>query len=264
LWQLGEAGDLPVEVSEVELFVDGGDERLLVELYLRSQPGDRNLLLDFACKVADRLPETHGVVASVLKRSKPGVGLEPSELMWGTKDLTYQIAHYTYVVPAGAFFQINRYLLPEVVELVTKNQPGKAALDLYSGVGLFAVPLARRFQRVVAVEPSAVSVAGLRANVPGNVKVSAQSTEQYLTSVGGKLKADLIVVDPPRAGLGVRVCAQLNEVQAQRMTYLSCDPATLARDLQQLLAGGWRISEMHLLDLFPQTFHIETCVMLQR
>jgi 23S rRNA (uracil1939-C5)-methyltransferase len=104
----------------------------------------------------------------------------------------------------------------------------------------------------------------LRINVPANVKISSQSAEAYLSSVAGKLKPDLIVADPPRAGLGAAVCAELNRLPAQRMTYLSCDPATLARDLKELMSGGWRISEIHLLDLFPQTFHVETCVMLQR
>ena len=168
------------------------------------------------------------------------------------------------LLSAGVAVYSYRYLLPQMVELVVDDRSGRIALDLYSGVGLFAVPLARRFERVVAVESSRVSAADLRSNVPGNVKVSSQSTEAYLESAAGTLKPDFIVVDPPRAGLGTAVCAQLSKLRAQNMTYVSCDPATLARDLKQLISGGWQISQMHLIDLFPQTFHIETCVMLRR
>ena len=150
------------------------------------------------------------------------------------------------------------------MELVASNQQEKRALDLYSGVGLFALPLAKTFERVIAVESSQVSAADLRVNAPANVKISSQSTEAYLANAGAALRADFVVVDPPRAGLGAAVCARLSKLAARRMTYVSCDPATLARDLQQLVASGWRIAEMHLLDLFPQTFHIETCVMLER
>ncbi len=151
-----------------------------------------------------------------------------------------------------------------MLSVVAGKPRGKLALDLYAGVGLFTVALATGFDRVIAVESSPVSVSDLRANAPENVKISAQTVEAYLGSAAGQLRPDLIVVDPPRNGLGTTVCGRLNEMRASQMVYVSCDPATLARDLKQLLTGGWRVEEIHLLDLFPQTFHIESCAVLRR
>lgn len=264
IWELAATG-VPKEVAEIELFANAADLKLLVEVYLRQQPSDNRFLSDFARNFSSAFPAIEGLVSFRPNPSRSRqVEYVSSDVLWGKKDLHYEVAGERYVVSAGAFFQTNRFLLPQIVELVTGEQNGRLALDLYSGVGLFAVPLARRFERVIAVESSPVSAADLRVNVPANVKISSQSSEAYLASVAGKLKPELIVADPPRAGLGTAVCAELNRLPAQRMTYLSCDPATLARDLKELVSGGWRISEMHLLDLFPQTFHIETCVMLQR
>lgn len=265
-WELGEAGVVPREIAEIELFADAADEKLLVEVYLREQqPSHGKPLSDFASYLSSAIPAIEGIVSFRPKPSRSRqVEYGNGDVLWGKRDLPYEVAGERYTISAGAFFQTNRFLLPQIVELVAGNHNGRLALDLYSGVGLFAVPLARRFERVVAVESSPVSAADLRINVSENVKISSQSSEAYLSSVAGKLKPDLIVADPPRAGLGAAVCAQLNRLPAQRMTYLSCDPATLARDLKELVSGGWRISKMHLLDLFPQTFHIETCVMLQR
>jgi len=151
-----------------------------------------------------------------------------------------------------------------MVQLVVAERQGRMALDLYAGVGLFALPLARRFERVIAVESSRVSVDDLRANAPANVKVSSQSVQAYLTSVADTLKPDLIVVDPPRAGLGATIATHVSHMGSREIVYVSCDPATLARDLKQFTSEGWKIVEMHLIDLFPQTFHIETCGVLRR
>jgi 23S rRNA (uracil1939-C5)-methyltransferase len=178
--------------------------------------------------------------------------------------MPYEVGTERYRVSAGAFFQTNRSLVPRMVEVVVDERKGRLALDLYSGVGLFAAPLARRFDRVVAVESAPVSAEDLRANVPSNVKVSAQSTEAYLTSVADTMQPDLIVADPPRAGIGQIVCAQIEKLRAKEFVYVSCDPATLARDLKQLTSAGLTIAEMHLVDLFPQTFHIESITVLRR
>jgi 23S rRNA (uracil1939-C5)-methyltransferase len=178
--------------------------------------------------------------------------------------MQYEVGEVSYRVSAGAFFQTNRFLVSRVVELVNDSRQGRIALDLYSGVGLFAVPLARRFERVIAVESSPISASDLRVNVPANVKVSTQTVEGYLTSVAGTLKPNVIVADPPRFGLGQKVCAHLSRLKPQEIVYVSCDPATLARDIGHLVSDGWRIAEIHLLDLFPQTFHIEACAVLRR
>lgn len=177
--------------------------------------------------------------------------------------MQYTVAEEIYQVSAGAFFQTNRHLTQRMLEVAIGNRCGKLALDLYSGVGFFARPLARGFERAVAVESSPISVNDLRANVSLNTKVVAQSAEAYVAGIAGKLRPELVVADPPRSGLGGRVCESIAKIRPKEFVYVSCDPATLARDLKQLTSSGLQISEMHLLDLFPQTFHIETCTVLR-
>ena len=265
IWKLAEAGQLPEQIAEIETFADAEDEHFMAELYLRPGRINDEELSKFAGALAAAVPEMYGVASfrHSDSRSRNSEPVKPN-VLHGQGSLSYEAAGEHYRVSAGAFFQTNRFLIPTMIERAVGERKGRLALDLYSGVGLFAVPLARRFERVIAVESSPLSVDDLRANISENVKISSQSTEAYLTSVAGTLKPDLILVDPPRAGLGEIVCSQISRLAPQEIVYVSCDPATLARDLKQLTADKWKIAEMHLLDLFPQTFHIETCTVLRR
>jgi 23S rRNA (uracil1939-C5)-methyltransferase len=159
-------------------------------------------------------------------------------------------------VSAGSFFQVNRFLIDELVDIVTAGATGKVALDLYAGVGLFSVVLAQSFAQVIAVEASQTSYSDLRDNAPQEVKAVRATTEQYLQ--GASERADLVVADPPRGGLGERNVRNLAKLGAPRVTYVSCDPSTLARDLRTFVGLGYRIEGADLIDLFPQTFHIES------
>jgi len=263
LWRLGELGGVPGEIGEIELFANAGDDGLMVELYLSTHQPERDALLRFATTLAETFPETSSIASFALGDSQSRKTPKPS-LLQGADSMKYEVGDESYRVSSGAFFQTNRFVLPRMVELVTGERRGRLALDLYSGVGLFSLPLARRFERVIAVESSPMSADDLRTNAPANVKVSSQSVEAYLTSVAGTLKPDVIVVDPPRAGLGATVSTQISRLNPPEIVYVSCDPATLARDLKQLSSLGWKIAEMHLIDLFPQTFHIETVTVLRR
>jgi 23S rRNA (uracil1939-C5)-methyltransferase len=151
----------------------------------------------------------------------------------------------------------------KLVDLVTESRSGKLALDLYAGVGLFSSPLAKSFTQVIAVEASPISHTDLRYNSEPNVKAVRSTTEQYLTKAKST-RPDYVVVDPPRSGMGEKIVRQLAELSAPQIAYVSCDPATLARDLQVLLAAGYRIEQAHFIDLFPQTFHLESVFHLSR
>jgi 23S rRNA (uracil1939-C5)-methyltransferase len=164
-----------------------------------------------------------------------------------------------------------------LVKIVTHGRAGDLALDLYAGVGLFSTVLARDFHHIVSVEPSHPAAADLRYNLPANGEVVQATTEEYLSRPQGQErtvkgatapadphKADLVVVDPPRSGLGERVARALASMGAPRLTYVSCDPATLARDLVPLLATGYRVEQAHLVDLFPHTHHLESVLQLVR
>ena len=169
------------------------------------------------------------------------------------------IEYNGFRVSRNSFFQVNRYLVDRLVECAIGEAAGETAVDLYAGVGLFAVRLAERFKAVAAVESSGSAFRDLEHNVQSRgIAVAAENktSEEYLAALGQK--PDLILADPPRAGLGKHAVRDLARIQAPRLTIVSCDPATLARDLQGLLAAGYRIDKLTLVDLFPQTFHIET------
>lgn len=167
-------------------------------------------------------------------------------------------------VSARSFFQVNRFLVDALVEAAVEGSGGETAADLYAGVGLFSLALARRFGDVQAVESGAAAVRDLEFNAQraglGNVHAQPATAEEYLAKLDRA--PDFLLLDPPRAGLGKIVVRRLAELQPPRMTIVSCDPATLARDLAALLAAGYRIEKVTLVDLFPQTFHLETVVRL--
>jgi 23S rRNA (uracil1939-C5)-methyltransferase len=182
----------------------------------------------------------------------------------GDGSLLYHAVGHDYWVSGGSFFQTNRFLTETLVRIVVGNRTGRGALDLYAGVGLFAAQLARNFDTVLAVESSPHSFADLRHNVPPNVKCIRSTTEQFLAERAAKLAPDLVVVDPPRAGLGETTTRALGRMTVPRVTYVSCDPSTLARDLRILLEFNFRVEQVHLVDMFPQTFHMETVLHLAR
>jgi 23S rRNA (uracil1939-C5)-methyltransferase len=180
-------------------------------------------------------------------------------------DHTYRAGGIDYRVDHGAFFQVNRWLIDAFVKCVVAGRAGEVAWDLFAGVGLFSRRLAERFSEVVAVESSAHATQALSANLAGTTgKMVDSDAISYLRSHRPGGRPDLIVVDPPRAGLGPDTTALLGEIAAPNIVYVSCDPATLARDLRTLLSSGYLLVSATLADLFPQTFHLETVVELHR
>ena len=177
--------------------------------------------------------------------------------------LEYRTMGEIFRVSHRSFFQINRFLIPQLVDAAIGSAEGALAFDLYAGVGLFTIPLSRRFKKVTAVEMSRSGHADLEANMATahrKVDTIRNQTEMFLE--GAEKTPDFILADPPRAGLGKPVTKELLRIGAKQVTIISCDPPTLARDLQALTAGGYSIAEMTLVDLFPQTYHMETVTRL--
>jgi 23S rRNA (uracil1939-C5)-methyltransferase len=275
LWRAGRAGKAVEGVREVEFFaneidVDKNETRLLIE-FLCAPEARRAAVRAWAEELCAAMPEIAGIVAF----REPKKGVQEPLLAVGASELTYPAKNAPYRVSAGAFFQTNRFLTDELVRIVTAGRSGDLALDLYAGVGLFSTALACDIHHVVSVESSQTAVNDLQYNLPVNGKAVRATAEQYLGELGDKgrdgknvlpqvLHPDLIVIDPPRSGLGDRVARLLASANAPRVTYVSCDPATLARDLVPLRAAGYRVEEVHLIDLFPQTFHLESVVQLVR
>ena len=167
-------------------------------------------------------------------------------------------------VSRNSFFQVNRFLLDRLVEVALEGAEGETALDLYAGVGLFSLALARRFREVTAVESGSGAARDLEFNAERagleNLRAEQRMAEEYLQKL--ERAPDYVLLDPPRAGLGKVVVRRLAELRPRQLTIVSCDPATLARDLAGLTAAGYRVEQMTLVDLFPQTFHLETVVRL--
>ena len=259
IWELGKQQRVPESISEIEFFADHEDSELLLEIYsVQPIPGLQQFFLD----VRERIPELRGTALFSLSGRGPS-GLPELAETAGEGWLNYRAGDWTFRVSAGSFFQTNRFLVDDLVRTMITGVSGRMALDLYSGVGLFANHLSKRFHQVFAVESNPASVADLKANAQKNVNVAQATTEEFLQK-SLNLNPDLVVVDPPRAGLGERAAKLLAAQRIPRIIYLSCDPTTLARDLRLLLDFGYRMEEVHLIDLFPQTFHMESLVRLVR
>jgi 23S rRNA (uracil1939-C5)-methyltransferase len=171
------------------------------------------------------------------------------------------IEYAGFRVSRNSFFQVNRFLLDQLVAAALGDAQGSQAVDLYAGAGLFAKAMSTRFEKVVAVESGGSAVRDLEFNVPA-VKALRMNAEDYLASLAEP--PDVIVADPPRTGLGKTAIRELIRLQAAAITLVSCDPATLARDLAPLLQNGYRIARITVVDLFPRTFHLETVASLVR
>ncbi len=167
-------------------------------------------------------------------------------------------------VSRNAFFQVNRFLVDRLVEAALAGSEGESALDLYAGVGLFSLALARRFRDVTAVESGSAAARDLAFNAEraglANVRVEQSAVEAYLANVDHA--PDLIVADPPRAGLGKQVVRRLIELRPRTIIVVACDPSTMSRDLAVLVAAGYAIEAITVVDLFPQTYHFETVLKL--
>jgi 23S rRNA (uracil1939-C5)-methyltransferase len=166
-------------------------------------------------------------------------------------------------VSPRSFFQVNRFLVDQLVQTGLADCCGETALDLYAGVGLFALPMARLFRSTTAVESGASAVRDLEFNsARAGVHVRAEHAlvEEYLTNVDAV--PDFVLADPPRTGLGKKVVKELLRLSPPHMTIVSCDPATLARDLAAL--SNYSIERLTMVDLFPQTYHMEAVAVLRR
>ncbi len=254
------AARLPETLREVEVFADERDERLLVNA---------------SCTEFSATP---AALAETLRAALPGaesILLHESSRdrfeLFGPGHITYRAADAEFRVGHLSFFQVNRHLLDEMAATVAAHATGQNVLDLYAGAGLFSVPLARACEKLAAVESNEAAVRDLQVNLaPAGAKAQAVCADAQRYLAGVTDAPDVVVLDPPRAGVEPPALRELLRIAPERIVYLSCDPATLARDLSVLIGGGthavaaYEIREMHLFDVFPQTYHIETMVRLER
>jgi 23S rRNA (uracil1939-C5)-methyltransferase len=246
--------------TEISLFCNAGETALLASIFTAGAA--RSGFEDLARALSEQIPALKGAeLVTEGRREHP----PRTVAQWGATSLTYHAAGFDYRVDHGAFFQVNRWLVDALVERAAASHRGALAWDLFAGVGLFARKLTASCARVVAVESAPSATAALAENLRGTTGSAVRaSTLDFLRRTRKAERPDLIVVDPPRTGLGAEITTLLADISTPALTYVSCDPATLTRDLRALIASGYSIQSLTIADLFPQTFHLETVVQLRR
>ncbi len=266
LQNMARSGTLPAGIREIEAFADSADEKIALNVAFEKFPKPA---AELASIFREALPRIESLLLLDQKKNR-------FELT-GPGFLLHEAGGHKYRVSHLSFFQVNRFLVEDLLKTVTADARGALALDLYSGVGFFTLPLAGTFAKVVSVDANLAATRDLHANAElAGVTITAHNehAEEFLKKT--QEKPDFVVLDPPRSGLGVEAAGHLAELGAKEIIYISCDPSTLARDLAVLTSSQrkpkeiigpsiqYEITEMHLFDLFPQTFHIETLVRLRR
>jgi 23S rRNA (uracil1939-C5)-methyltransferase len=193
------------------------------------------------------------------------VSIRSSEGNEPAAEVSWSSGGETYAFTAETFFQANKLLVPQLIDAAIGGAKGGTAFDLYSGVGLFTLPLARAFERVIGVEEHAAAAAFAKQNLENagltNAKAVTRSVQSFLAD-NRTTNVDLVLLDPPRAGTEKGVIAAIAKLKPKAISYVSCDPSILARDLRELLDSGYKIENLTALDLFPQTHHVETVARL--
>ena len=198
-----------------------------------------------------------------------GVSVSPQFAEFRTSELQLKVGDENYTFNAEAFFQINQELLGPLLDFALKDARGETAVDLYCGVGLFTVPLARSFKQVFGVESNPVATRFARRNASraglDHARIITATVSDWITNATlGDGRCDFVLLDPPRAGAESAVIKGILKLEPSQISYVSCDPATLARDLKKLITGGYEMNSIAAFDLFPQTHHVETVVRLSR
>lgn len=255
-------------------------EGILRHLVLRSSRFTGEWLLALVAREADprihRLAEicraAHPQIAGFLLWVHPGLATvaraEEEMLLFGRGTIVERLLDLEFELSASSFFQTNSSAAEGLIhELRALAPAGGRVLDLYCGVGTLGLALAGGAEEIVGVESVEAAVLDARRNAArngiGNSRFIAAPAEDWLSGAR-EFRPHLVVVDPPRAGLHPRSLAGVTALAAPAILYVSCNPATLARDLAGLTAAGYRADAMRILDMFPHTPHVETIVRLRR
>jgi 23S rRNA (uracil1939-C5)-methyltransferase len=224
---------------------------------------DEDLMLILECSA--RLPvdfSIEGLPLSVVQMSA-----SDRTVLAGSDHILMEISGRQFKVSAGSFFQVNALQAAEMVGYLLEYLPITATqtvVDAYCGVGLFSAFLAAKVKRLVGIEISPEACEDYAANLDefDNVELYEAPVEDVLGSTD--FHADCLVLDPPRAGLGMKTVQGVLAQGAWHLAYVSCDPATLARDAKQLAEGGYKLDRVTLFDMFPQTYHVETIALMSQ
>jgi len=189
------------------------------------------------------------------------VGLKTGDKAIGRKHINFDTRYGTFYVGFNSFLQGNRYLSNVLQDFVLENTEGRLGLELYCGSGYLTLPMARKCDKIDAIESYAPAIRLAEKTKLKNVNWHIAQSERMKEM--GKRKLDMILADPPRTGMEKEVCKYIKESGAERFIYISCDPNTFARDVARL-AGTYEITKLKAVDLFPGSYHIETVALLNK
>ena len=268
---MGRVAQSPSEraaLLEVETLISFASGQGLVTLVCNGRPA-------FLRSAAEALMEQVDGVAGVLsarRRGRNSPHRSPSELIVGEAEVVEELNGRGYRVSADSFFQSNPAQAARMAGLVqewAQVEKGDVVYDLYSGVGTFLLPLAATARQALGVEAQSSAVADAKANLRrwklGNVQLYERNVARVLPRLVQRgRKADVIVLDPPRTGCDPVVCISVARLEPRRIVLVSCDPATLARDLKALAEHGYRARRIQPIDMFPQTWHVECVAVCER
>lgn len=269
-----------VEISKVKIYNPKSRAGTLKHLVMRYSHSNNQTMAIFVTKterfeeaefirtqILNRIPQINSII-HVMNSSDEIVLRGPYKTLYGSGVLEVEMDYEKFQIPPTAFFQNNYNVAVKMVDFVTKNlnlTGSENILDLYAGIGTFTMRLAMLSRNVVAVESSHISVKAGKANANinnlRNIRYEESDVVEFLKSYTGN--ADIIILDPPRGGAGKEVCKEILRIKPHKIAYISCDPSTLARDIA-LLKEDYNIIAVQPFDMFPQTYHVETVVLMER
>jgi 23S rRNA (uracil1939-C5)-methyltransferase len=255
-----------------EILMPQAVPRDLLQVHVRSTEDGLVGMHLFVSAISPQIREFSSAVSSKIK-GLVGIGAqikEKYELLWGRNFLEYNKDGLTYNIPLNGFFQTNYEQAGLLCDLALKQLScckSDSVLDLYCGCGFFTLPIAKKAKNILGIENNAASTANAAANAKlnkiDNVKFH---TADVASGLRGLKKGEwqLVLLDPPRAGCDENAIRELIRIAPVRIVYVSCSPASLARDLKLLLAASYTVSYCQPIDMFPHTAHMETVVTLTR
>jgi 23S rRNA (uracil1939-C5)-methyltransferase len=194
------------------------------------------------------------------------IGPNSLHVLSDSAEMEMTVLDYTFQVSAGSFFQVHTQMAAAMVEHLLDRlplTPESTVLDVYCGVGLFSAFLAPQVGRLIGIEENPLAVEDFAENLDAfdHIEIYEAPAEDVLPTL--EIEADLILVDPPRAGLALPALDAIIAMRPKMLAYVSCDPATFARDAKRLRREGFTVTEITPFDMFPQTYHIETISLWQ-
>ncbi len=216
-------------------------------------------------KLSEELPNLVGIVQNINSRRTNRIMGNENIVLAGRNYYEDRIHNKIFRIGPNSFFQINKPVFEKIITEIKKEISGSMILDLYAGVGVIGICVADLAETVMAVEENIAAInegiANARINNVKNIKFVSGKVERKLTEIES---ADMIILDPPRKGIARETLDRLVELNSPRIVYLSCDPATLSRDTRSLINSGYHIKRACFFDMFPQTYHIETLMVLEK